>query len=189
MENRFAPGRPGPDAAPASDPGALDRELARTGIGMTLFQRLSLRRESGALTRAAMSEVVTAVVAEQRDELRHRLMLRLDIKKKTAFRDYMDLSGVLDGQIVDVSSRIERDLRDRLFEEVTRVMDEEDALRRRFLDRADTPGRRAAIEARIERHMRLAEEQIEAKIDLALRTHSAVLQATFKLLEERVPDP
>lgn len=174
-----------PPRAEATRPGAaLQDHLRTTGLGLNMWQKIRLGRHTSARTADALAEVTATLVAKQRDEITHRLMLELDIDKKRAFQDYMATVGLLNQELLERSNAMERDLRRVMRMEIEAIYGEYEEWRAGIDRQSLSDAHRDAELARIEEWIQFAKGQIEGKVNTLIESHSASFKITLELLRD-----
>lgn len=170
---------------PSKAGNALSRHVKNTELRLGFWEQFKFNRKAAEVTAEKLGEITVTMVEKQKQEIYQKLMLELDINKKRAYAGYMDQVGSLNKELTEKSNQMERDLRDILRDEIGQIYDEKSAWEKQLgamnLSNEDMQTERE----RLDRWIELAKDQVEGKVLTLVETHSASLEVTLKLLQDK----
>lgn len=173
---------------PVDAPSPLGAQMKNLNVDLGFIQRMKLTSESRKQLREKLGQIGSAVMEKQREEIFQRLMLDLDINKKRAFKEYMEKVSHLNGDLVQKSNEMERNLRDTLWDEVELIFEEKRRREERLSRMNLTQDEHTAETERTNRWIDFALQQTEGKLNLLIETHSDSLSRTLQLLRDEAVD-
>jgi hypothetical protein len=169
-----------------------DLEKAKKGVSLRLgiWDHFQLSRRTSELTKEKLEEITQAELEKQKSEIVHRLMLDLDLSKKSAFKEYMDNVGILNAEVIASSSALERELRNTLRQEIYGIIMEKNSWEKQIMDYQRDGilvGKDFDQEIeRMEEWMEIAKGNIDGKVRLTIKEHIKSLETTLKLLKDKM---
>ncbi|MCW5726226.1 hypothetical protein [Parvibaculum sp.] len=166
------------------------QQVAEMRERLGILDKLRLDRQSKAEARKVVSELVVNLLEKQKQELLFKATLELSDEKKRAFAESMREGSLIEKEIVERSTKFERELIDFALDqaieghqEKKRRLDHLNALH--AADKIDGTSFQSEQQA-IERWAELFRDNLDAKIELMLRNHAQTIEKALAIFRERV---
>lgn len=173
-----------PSMVPSRSGEELHKLVSEKELKIGFWDQLVLDQRTSRVTAQKLGDITNAIVEKQKSEIKQKLMLDLDLQKKRAAKDYMDMVGELNKVIVEKSNAMEREMRALMIQEVGKIYNERDEWSKNIkswnLSKSDE-------EAEVEKMMEWLERargQVDGKILTLLEAHTESIKVTLELLKD-----
>lgn len=153
---------------------------------LRFFDKLAIGQHAGKEVSSRIKAQVSSVVAAQKAEIEHRLMITLDENKKRLFADYLIRTEKLNYDLVKISSNMELELMKLIHSGNNSIWAQRKNMVEEIANNNDIPECFKEEEKKnVEKRLKFLRDQLEGKVNLMIERHSEALEKTLKLLKEK----